>query len=131
VTIVNRVTPESARILMDRSKLAQALSNLLENAIHHSPAGEEILISAQRKQTMGQTWVLCSIEDRGAGFAEADLPRVFEPFFTKRKGGTGLGLPIVQRIIQHHGGRVIAENRTGGGACITVMIPHLVDGEEG
>jgi PAS domain S-box-containing protein len=131
VTIVNRVTPESAKILMDRSKLAQALSNLLDNAIHHSPVGEEILISAQRKQTMGQTWVLCSIEDRGGGFAEADLPRVFEPFFTKRKGGTGLGLPIVQRIVQHHGGRVIAENRSGGGACITVMIPHLVDGEEG
>lgn len=114
---------------MDRGKLAQAFSNLLENAIHHSPLDESILISAQLSQVGAQTWVVCKIEDRGGGFAEADIPRLFEPFFTRRKGGTGLGLTIVRRIIEHHGGRVIASNRPGGGACFTVMIPHLNDGE--
>jgi signal transduction histidine kinase len=130
LTILNRVTAESATMLMDRSKFAQALSNLLQNAIHHSPPGESILISAQRRQSAGQTWVMCTIEDRGGGFAEADLTRAFEPFFTNRKGGTGLGLSIVQRIVQHHGGWVVAENRSGGGACLTIMIPHLADGEK-
>lgn len=130
IPILNRVTEESGKILMDRGKLAQALSNLVENAVHHSPAGESVLISAHRKQIQGQTWVVCTVEDRGAGFAEADLPRLFEPFFTKRKGGTGLGLSIVQRIVQHHGGRVLAENRAGGGASLTLMFPHLGGGEK-
>ena len=65
------------------------------------------------------------------GIPEADLPRLFEPFFSRRKGGTGLGLPIVQRIVEAHGGLVTAANGARGGALFTVTVPAAPPGEEG
>jgi signal transduction histidine kinase len=67
--------------------------------------------------------VRITVRDRGPGFAEADLPRVFHPFFTRRPGGTGLGLPIVQRIVDEHGGTISAGNHPEGGALIRVDLP--------
>jgi signal transduction histidine kinase len=70
------------------------------------------------------------IEDEGAGIAEESLPRLFEPFFTRRKGGTGLGLPIVQRIVEAHGGRVTAANRLHRGAVFSVVLPLAANDRE-
>ena len=64
-----------------------------------------------------------SVLDEGKGLAAADIPRLFEPFFSRRKGGTGLGLSLVQRIVEAHGGRVVAGNHAGGGAAFTVSLP--------
>ena len=55
-------------------------------------------------------WVQCAIKDSGNGIPDEDLPKIFEPFFSKRRGGTGLGLAIAQRIMQEHGGKLIAGN---------------------
>ena len=67
--------------------------------------------------------VRLTIEDEGPGLPEGDLSRIFEPFFSRRKGGTGLGLSIVQRVAEAHGGSISAENRHGGGACFTLLLP--------
>ena len=57
------------------------------------------------------------------GVAPADLGRVFEPFFSRRQGGTGLGLPIAHRLVEAHGGTLRAANRPEGGAIFTVFLP--------
>jgi signal transduction histidine kinase len=134
--------------LIDRRRLVQAFENLVKNAIQHSPSGGEVVIAA-RECTLDEAqvspesptfwavalkspetpaadepWLECSISDEGHGFRTEDLPRVFDPFFTRRRGGTGLGLPIAQRIVEAHGGHLIAGNRPEGGAVLVVRIPR-------
>ena len=67
-------------------------------------------------------WAVIDVEDSGAGFAPEDLTHVFEPFFTKRQGGIGLGLSIVNRIVEEHEGVVTARNRKSGGAVTQVAL---------
>jgi signal transduction histidine kinase len=54
---------------------------------------------------------------------EQDIPQIFEPFFSKRRGGTGLGLAIAQRIMEEHGGKLVATNNPEGGACMIARFP--------
>jgi PAS domain S-box-containing protein len=107
----------------DARRLEQAFQNLVANAIQHAPRGSEVQIVAQPLQRYARDYVECRVEDGGAGIPEDSLNRVFEPFFSRRKGGTGLGLPIVQRIVEAHGGTVTAANRPTGGAVFTVTLP--------
>ncbi len=123
VMIVHQPRTDLPPVLADQTRLAQVFQNLLENAIHFSPRGARITIEAQAARNAGATWVECAIEDCGPGFKPEDLPHIFEPFFTRRRGGTGLGLSIVRRIVEAHGGDIVAANRAEGGAIVTVRLP--------
>jgi PAS domain S-box-containing protein len=123
VRIVNEIGADDGRVLMDRDRLVAAFENILKNAISHSPPGEIVLLRAAASDGERGRWVSVSVEDRGSGFHPEDLPHIFEAFFTRRAAGTGLGLSIVKRVMDHHGGRVIAENRAAGGASMTVVLP--------
>ena len=107
------------RVKMDRARMQQVFENLLKNAIEHSPAGGvvDVSLALEGKQ------VAIIVEDRGKGFQESDIVHIFEPFFTRRRGGTGLGLSLVWRIVEEHNGTVRASNRPGGGASMTVLLP--------
>jgi signal transduction histidine kinase len=96
---------------------------LIENAIQHSPKGGTVKVEAKIVDDGNRVWVECAIKDRGTGISAEDLPRIFEPFFSKRRGGTGLGLAIAGRIMQEHGGKLIATNNPDGGACMIASFP--------
>ena len=111
------------RVPMDAMGLVQVFRNLIQNALAFSPAGSAVRIEGALERDGARELVRIDVLDRGKGFELDDLPRVFEPFFSRRSGGTGLGLAIVRRIVEQHGGTVEAANRDGGGAAMTVRLP--------
>jgi len=120
------------RVHADRRRLVQVFRKLLENAIQHAPAGTEVTVSGSLRSEDGSDGFSLMVEDQGPGFRPEDLPRVFEPFFTRRAGGTGLGLSIVERTVEDHGGTVVVTNRPSGGAVVEVRLPlQPADGEDG
>ena len=121
VRIRNACDTADLPMLMDSARLVQAIQNLIINAIQHSEPRSEVVVYARRD---GEN-IECEVRDHGPGFREEDLPRIFEPFFTRRRGGTGLGLSIVQRVTDEHGGAVTAENVPGGGARVRLRFPRF------
>jgi signal transduction histidine kinase len=117
------------KIRIDRRRLSKVFVNLIENAIQHSPSGSVVTVEAQKVLDGGHEWVQCAIRDSGPGISAEDLPKIFEPFYSKRRGGTGLGLAIAQRIMQEHGGKMIAGNNPEGGACMIARFPIPAEGD--
>lgn len=112
-----------SRIHGDFNQLQQCVINLIFNAVDVMPAGGRLELSAGAEQ--GGAMIRITVCDTGPGIAESDLPRIFEPFFsTKAEGyGVGLGLSTVYGIIEQHGGGITAENREQGGACFSLFLP--------
>ncbi len=106
---------------VDPEGLRQILLNLLGNSLAATAPGGTIRVSALHE---GDRAVL-TVEDTGRGISPEDLPRVFDPFFTRTEGGTGLGLSIVHGIVERHGGRVTLESSPGVGTRVRVEIPAV------
>jgi PAS domain S-box-containing protein len=113
-------TAELPAVSMERRRLVQVFQNLIQNALQYSPPGSRVRVRVEAVQGQG---VLCTVEDRGPGFPPEDLPRLFEPFFSRRPRGVGLGLSIVHRIVEEHHGHVAMDNHPQGGARATVLLP--------
>lgn len=110
---------------MDFPWLVKALVHVLDNAARYSPAGTPIQI---RTRTRGE-YLEITVADRGVGMSPEDLTRVFEKFYrigrAEEASGTGVGLAICKAILAGHGGSIRAEERRGGGAVITMILPLL------
>jgi len=130
VSLVGEVEPDLPKIRIDRRRLSKVFVNLIENAIQHSPNGGTVLVQARKLSENKQEWVDCAIRDAGGGILDQDLPKIFEPFFSKRRGGTGLGLAIAQRIMEEHGGKLIAGNNPDVGACMVARFPIPHEGDQ-
>lgn len=117
--VENRVPEGLPAVFVDRQRMIQVFQNLIQNALQHSPSAGAVSVDAGRDE--GAVWA--RVRDAGPGFDPESLPRLFEPFFTRREGGTGLGLSIAQRIVELHGGTITAENHTEGGAVVRVSLP--------
>ncbi len=113
--------PEGVAWYLDRARMEQALINLLVNAAQAGEVGAEIGLAID----CDEETLRISVRDRGPGIPEEDLERIFQPFYTSRAKGTGLGLALVRRIAEAHGGEVRAANHAGGGAVPTVTIPRI------
>ncbi|HEV8241061.1 MAG TPA: ATP-binding protein [Thermoanaerobaculia bacterium] len=112
------------QVPLDADRMLQVLANLLENAVELCAPEGEVVVSA-RYEPGDPPLLVCAVRDQGPGFRSEDLPRLFEPFFSRRRGGSGLGLAIVQKIVGDHGGEVTAGNAPGGGAVVEVRLPVL------
>jgi two-component system NtrC family sensor kinase len=108
-------------VLGDAAQLQQVVTNLLANALDSGGRRGEIEIATSTDTDD----VIIAVRDRGAGIAEENLPRLYEPFFTtKEEGkGQGLGLAVAYAIVAEHGGKLVARNREGGGAEVVVTLP--------
>lgn len=106
-------------------RLTQVFRNLIENAVQHTPWGGVVSIRAKAREDRGSRWLECRVTDSGPGFPPEDLEKVWEPFYTKRKGGTELGLALVQRIVEEHNGSVAARNDSTGGGSVLVCLPAI------
>jgi signal transduction histidine kinase len=84
-----------------------------------------VALARENGASDGARRLVLTVEDDGSGIDPGDLPRLFEPYFSKKDGGVGLGLAMVKRIVEDHGGRVAARNRADGGpgALFTVSLP--------
>ncbi|MGH8131547.1 MAG: sensor histidine kinase, partial [Steroidobacteraceae bacterium] len=122
-SIAVRMDSRKVPIRMEQGRLVQIFQNLIDNALQHAPPQSEVTLESKCIDLDGRAWIECAVGDDGPGFQAEDLPRIFEPFFTRRRGGTGLGLALVQRIVHEHGGEVAAQNRPEGGAVVTVRFP--------
>jgi signal transduction histidine kinase len=129
VNLESKIEDSLPKVKIDRRRLSKVFVNLIENAIQHSPQKSSVTIEAQRVNDGNFEWVQCAIKDSGGGIPEEDLTKIFEPFFSKRRGGTGLGLAIAQRIMQEHGGKLIAGNNPEGGACMIARFPIPSEGD--
>jgi two-component system, NtrC family, sensor kinase len=109
----------------DPQQLEQVMVNLLLNAIDAMPNGGNLGVQASLKNEQGcAAFVSIAVNDDGAGIDEAHLAKIFEPFFSAKKGkGIGLGLSICERIIQNHGGKILVESKPGKGTSFRIHLP--------
>jgi PAS domain S-box-containing protein len=116
--------PEDIVLDADASQIEDAVLNLIINAIEAIEDHGRIIVSVRQQDSeeLGEEAVI-AVEDTGHGISEEDLSRIFNPFFTTTKGGTGLGLPAVRRIARAHGGRVEVKSTLGQGSTFRIHLP--------
>jgi len=123
-----QATDRALGVVADGVKLQQVLANLLQNAVQHSPAGAEVVLLLPEPDRKSGMAVL-QVRDAGSGIPPERLARVFEPFFSGRKGGTGLGLALVRHFVESMGGTVrIWNNYPPPGCTAEVRIPLAPEG---
>ena len=113
--------PPDLSLMVDQEQMRLVLLNLVLNAGDAVPENGIIEVLAEGAEDSAQ--VVISLTDNGPGIAPEDLGRIFEPYFTKRPGGTGLGLALARRIVEEHGGKIGVQNRPQGGARFEVRLP--------
>lgn len=119
ITITTSFTEASAHVDIDEDKMKQVFLNLLLNSIQAMADGGTLAISTE----VSANQMICTIEDSGSGIAEHNISRVFDPYFTTKSDGTGLGLALSSKIIEEHGGVISLESREGIGTKVLVGLP--------
>jgi signal transduction histidine kinase len=108
-------------ILMDREQMKQVILNLLLNAVQAMPEGGNLTLRGQVSEN--SRWIILSIQDSGIGIPGEDINKLFDPFFSTKEGGIGLGLSLAHRIIDQHHGKIEVESTSGKGTLFVVWLP--------
>ncbi len=119
VTVTTKLTRHLAATPLDATQMQQVLVNLIKNAMQAMTKGGKLTL--QSGENDEGVWV--SIGDTGGGIPQEQINRIFEPFYTTKKKGSGLGLMIVQRIVRAHNGRIELESHVGRGTTFRIWLP--------
>jgi two-component system, sporulation sensor kinase E len=132
VEVPNRIrvldfTHEEPKITVDAERLKRVFINVIKNAIDAMPKGGSLTIKSKEKDSN----VEITIADTGTGMPKDTIEKIWTPFFTTKAKGMGLGLPICKRIIEAHGGSILAESKLGKGTTFIITIPVSPKSEGG
>jgi two-component system sensor histidine kinase PilS (NtrC family) len=135
---INFVRPGTPALVDgDQDLLHRAVFNLLLNAVQHSGERGTVTVAVDRPaddlppSVQMNAPVRLTVTDSGPGIREEDIPRMFDPFFTTRTGGTGLGLALVHRAVEAHRGAILVDSNRNGGARFTIYLPAHTAREPG
>ena len=123
ILMETEIAPDLPRIYGDRELLQQAVLNLMLNACEAMPEGGELRLTASRRE---EGRVVLDIQDSGIGIETEEIPKIFDLYYTTKSRGSGIGLSMVYRIIQLHGGDVTVDSTPGQGARFTITLPEVL-----
>ncbi len=126
IRVVRDFAPSMPKVPMDTNQIEQVMSNLIINALDAMPEGGTLLFSTtlvEGKESHASQSVLLTVKDTGVGIGKEELARVFDPFFSTKEDGTGLGLPISLRIVENHGGTLSIRSEKGAGTVLSLQLP--------
>jgi len=119
VSIYRNYSPDLGPVPLDPQLMQQVFYNLILNAAQASPEGGVVTVKTKRLPDLVEAAVI----DRGSGIAKPNIETIFNPFFTTKPSGVGLGLPIVSKIIDEHGGKLTVDSEEGQGSTFRVYLP--------
>jgi signal transduction histidine kinase len=111
----------------DETQIIQALINIVINAFQAMSEGGVCRIIVQERERQERHWVEIAVHDTGQGIDPQSLVHIFDPFYTTKENGTGLGLAVAHRILQNHGGRIDVTALSGEGTSVTLSLPVFVN----
>ena len=109
--------------MIDRTLFARALTNVIENALHAMPGQGRLTISGRQATVDGRPSLVVQIADTGVGMDSESIAKIFEPYFSTKATGTGLGLTIAKRNVELNGGTIRVESERGVGTTVTIALP--------
>jgi signal transduction histidine kinase len=122
-----KISPGLPLLPIDRAQIEQALLNLILNALHSMPKGGRLRISSglekvKTSKSTSRIWI--EVRDTGKGMTEHELQNLFRPFLTSKKGGTGIGMAIVRKIVQAHEGELQIRSHLKKGTSVRILLPQ-------
>jgi signal transduction histidine kinase len=121
ITVKQELRSDLPLLQLDRDQMKQAFYNVIKNSLEATKRHGTLHI----RTDMDDTNVIVSFVDTGSGMSAGNLSRVFQPYFTTKPSGTGLGLLIVRRIVREHGGELSIESNEGEGLTLTIRLPYI------
>jgi signal transduction histidine kinase len=125
IQVKKKIPVHGQRVLGDQFGLEQVFKNLVLNAVDAMDGLIDKTLTIIVTPPDNPAYVEVAIEDRGCGIREEFMARIFEPYFTNKRNGNGLGLEIIKNIVEKHGGKVLVESRVGSGSTFIVRLPAM------